>query len=162
MLATALPMLAGYCAFGAGMWQATRVYRRDWVARWRSSFERVPRDRCRPRGKNAAARDCGNEFGAMFGFPGLGWLYAGQALLGVLMLCAGPAIAWALIPMLTSPFSDSALKPYGIEVLFVWLGATAVLTRVLSPCPICYVKRSLAKNPSLISLRAFLQAMGEQ
>jgi len=148
MLVTALPMLAGYCAFGAGMWQATRTYRREWAARWRDSLREYsgplpPRVEKMPLLAIVAIE----FFGAMFGFPGLGWLYAGQALVVVIMLCAGPSVAWALIPMLTSPFSDSVLKPYGIEVLFIWLGATAVLSSG-SLAVYLYVKRSLAKNPT--------------
>ncbi len=132
MLVTALPMLVGYSAFGAGLWQATRAYRAQWFARGRESIAAYsgplpPRVRKIPLPFLFAME----FFGALFGFPGLGWLYAGQALLGVFLMCAGPATAWALIPLLISPFADTVFQPYGIAVLFVWLGGTAGLSVLL-------------------------------
>lgn len=132
MLVTATPMLIGYCAFGVGMWQATRGYRRAWFARWRDALALYsgplpPRVQKIPLPFILAME----FFAALFGFPGLGWLYAGQALLGVALMCAGPATAWALIPLLISPFADTAFQPYGANVLFVWLGGTAGLSAML-------------------------------
>jgi hypothetical protein len=85
-------------------------------------------------------------FGALFGFPGLGWLYAGQALVGVALLCAGPAVAWALIPFLTSPFADTVFEPYGINVLFAWLGGTGVVSTVFLTAYVKF-KRAMAQKP---------------
>ncbi len=129
MLVTALPMFVGYWAFGAAMWNATRAYRAEWFARWRENLATYtgplpPRVQKIPLPFILAME----FFGALFGFPGLGWLYAGQALFGVALLCAGPGVAWALIPLLTSPFVDTIFQPYGITVLFAWLGGTAVLS----------------------------------
>lgn len=147
MLATAVPMFLGYCAFGVAMWQVTRVYRREWIARWRESWASYsgplpPRVQKIPM-PFILAIEC---VGAFFGFPGLGWLYAGQALLGVGLMCAAPAVAWALIPALTSPFSDSVFQPYGIAVLFVWLGATSLMSTLLL-AGYLQIKRMLARMP---------------
>ena len=129
MFATALPMFVGYLAFGAAMWEMTRAYRAEWFTRWRENLATYtgplpPRVQKIPLPFILAME----FFGALFGFPGLGWLYAGQALLGVGLMCAGPAVAWALIPLLTSPFANTVFQPYGINVLFAWLGGTAVLS----------------------------------
>ncbi len=129
MFVTALPMLIGYLAFGAAIWQTTRAYRAEWLARWRENLATYtgplpPRVQKIPLPFILAME----FFGALFGFPGLGWLYAGQALLGVALMCAGPAVAWALIPLLTSPFADTIFQPYGINLLFAWLGGTALLS----------------------------------
>ncbi len=148
MLVTALPMFVGYCAFGLGIWQASRAYRAEWFGRWRESFasysgplpERVQKI-------PLPALLAIEFFAAFFGFPGLGWLYAGQALLGVALMCLGPAVAWALIPFLTSPFADTVFEPYGINVLFIWLGGTAVFSTVFL-AGYLQVKRMLASVPA--------------
>jgi hypothetical protein len=111
------------------MWGATRAYRAEWFARWRDfvaaySGPLPPRVQKIPLPFILAME----FFAALFGFPGLGWLYAGQALVGIAMLCIGPAVAWALIPLLTSPFADTIFEPYGVTVLFVWLGGTGLLS----------------------------------
>lgn len=132
MLLTALPMFIGYCGFGLGLWRATREYRSDWLARWRESYaaysgplpERVKKI---PMPLIVLIE----IFASLSGFPGLGWLYSGQALMGVMLMVLGPAVAWALIPLLISPFADDVLQPYGINVLFVWLGATTVMSAIL-------------------------------
>lgn len=132
MLLSALPILLGYFAFGAAMWETTHARRAEWWMRWRENWEtytgplparvqKIPR----------AFLFAMEFFGALFGFPGLGWLYAGQAIPGVALLCVGPAVAWALIPALTSPFADNWVQPYGITVLFVWLGGTAAASTFL-------------------------------
>ncbi len=129
MLLTAVPVFLGYCAFGAAMWQVTRKARAEWMARWRENAATYtgplpPRVDKMPLGFILLI-EC---VGALFGFPGLGWLYAGQAIVGVFLLCVGPAVAWALIPFLTSPFGDTVFVQYGIRVLYVWLVGTAVLS----------------------------------
>jgi hypothetical protein len=58
--------------------------------------------------------------GGLFGWPGLGWLFAGQAAVGIALMLAGPAVAWALLPMLFSPFTNTVLSQWGWPVLLVW------------------------------------------
>jgi hypothetical protein len=132
MFVTALPLFLGLCAFGIGVWRATDVYRREWLSQWRDVFatysgplpERVKRI-------PVIYILLMEVVGGIFGFPGLGWLYAGQALVGIALLCVGPAIAWALIPLLTSPFADTPFQPYGITVLFAWLVGSTMLSALL-------------------------------
>jgi len=147
MLLTAFPMLVGYCAFGGAVWRATRAYRADWLARWRealSSYSGPLPERVQ---NIPLPFVLALEFiSALFGFPGLGWLYAGQALVGVAFLCAGPAVAWALIPLLISPFATTVFEPFGITVLFVWLVGSGLCSTLLLAGYI-KLKRALAHKP---------------
>lgn len=148
MLATALPMLVGYGAFGAGIWQGTRAYRAEWFARWRETLSSYsgplpPRVEKIPLPFILAME----FFAAFFGFPGLGWLYAGQALLGVSLMCLGPATAWALIPLLVSPFAATVFQPLGVNLLFGWLGGTAVLSTIFLWAYVGF-KRAVAPAPA--------------
>lgn len=129
MLFTALPMFLGYCAFGAGLWQASRLYRVEWMARWRNALESYSGPLPERVQKIPTPFILAMEaVGALLGFPGLGWLYAGQALPGIGLLCLAPAVAWALIPLLISPFAATPFQPYGITLLFMWLGGTGALS----------------------------------
>lgn len=132
MLLTALPMLVGYCAFGSAMWQATRATRAEWAARWQENLATYtgtlpPRVQKMPLIYVIMIE----VVAALFGFPGLGWLFAGQAVVGVALLCLGPAVSWALVPFLTSPFADTIFEPYGIYVLVVWLLTTTFLSTLV-------------------------------
>lgn len=145
MLLTALPMFLGYCAFGLGLWRVTRTYRAEMLARWGDSLSAYNG----PLPARVEKMPLGfilliEFFAAMFGFPGLGWLFAGQAIVGIFLMCAGPAVAWALIPLLISPFSDSVFLPLGINLLFIWLGGTAFFSILLLAGYIQF-KRAVAK-----------------
>jgi hypothetical protein len=71
----------------------------------------------------------GIEFvGGLFGWPGLGWLFAGRAIPAVGLLLIGPVIAWALLPMLFSPYSNSSLSQWGWSTLLAWLPASALVS----------------------------------
>lgn len=129
MLLTALPMLVGYVAFGAGLWNASRGYRAEWSARWRNALENYAGPLPARVEKIPLLFILAMEFvGALFGFPGLGWLYAGQVVSGIALLCVGPAIAWATVPLLISPFAATMFESYGITVLFWWLIGSALLS----------------------------------
>ena len=124
---TALPLLAGFMAFGWGMYGATRTYRAAMMAGARQAPARYngpvpPALRKLPRG-----RVLGMEFaGGLFGWPGLGWLYSGQAMPGIALMLIGPSISWALLPILFSPYTESVFSPYGWAVLLVWLPLSAL------------------------------------
>ena len=73
------------------------------------------------------------------------------------MLCIGPAIAWALIPLLTSPFAATIFEPYGIYVLYVWLGGTAIVS-TLGLAVYVSLKRAAAKAPAQKTVKADARA----
>ncbi|MEZ4680280.1 MAG: hypothetical protein R2932_39280 [Caldilineaceae bacterium] len=126
---TSLPMLIGYGAFALAVFRATRSYRRAMVAEWRLAPARFSGPTPARLRRIPVFQVLGMELiGGCVGWPGLGWLYAGQALPGVTLLLLGPAIAWALLPMLFSPFTDTVLSQWGWVVLLVWLPGSSLLS----------------------------------
>ncbi|MCB0099449.1 MAG: cbb3-type cytochrome c oxidase subunit I, partial [Caldilineaceae bacterium] len=129
---TSLPMLIGYGAFALAVFRATESYRRAMVAEWRLAPARFSGPMPARLQRIPVFQVLGMEFiGGCVGWPGLGWLYAGQALPGVALLLLGPAIAWALLPMLFSPFTETVLSQWGWVVLLVWLPASSLLSVTL-------------------------------
>ena len=129
---TSVPMLLGYGAFALAVFRATRAYRQAMVAEWRLAPARFSGPMPARLQRIPLFQVLGMEFiGGCAGWPGLGWLYAGQALPGVALLLLGPAIAWALLPMLFSPFTETALSQWGWVVLLVWLPASSLLSAAL-------------------------------
>ena len=129
LLVTALPMFAGYLAFGTALWRVTAAYRARW---WRQLREL-------PQRYNGAPRPWQERVplryfllleaaSAFAGFPGLGWLLYGNALPGIPLLLSGPAVAWAVLPILISPYGGGPLAPYGLDALVAYLGLTALLS----------------------------------
>ena len=49
----------------------------------------------------------------LMGFPGVGWLFAGFPFTASILLMAGPALAWAIIPVAFSPYGQGPLRPEG-------------------------------------------------
>lgn len=131
LLVTAVPLFLGFAAFGTAVYRVTTGYR----AQMSDEMRQVPTRFSGPMPERLKRVPriavLGIEFvGGLFGWPGLGWLYAGQALPAVALLLAGPAIAWALLPMLFSPFTDTTLSQWGWPVLLVWLPGSALLSCV--------------------------------
>jgi hypothetical protein len=65
------------------------------------------------------------------GFPGVGWLFAGFPFTASILLMAGPALAWAIIPVAFSPYGQGPLRPEGWKVELVWLPFSAALSSLL-------------------------------
>jgi hypothetical protein len=129
LLLTALPMFAGYLAFGTALWRVTGTYRAQW---WRQLRELPQHYNGAPRGWQERVPlhyflllEAG---GAFAGFPGLGWLLYGYALPGIPLLLSGPAVAWAVLPVLMSPYGNGPLAPYGLNALIAYLALTALLS----------------------------------
>ncbi len=71
----------------------------------------------------------GAEFvGAFAGFPGLGWFLAGVPVVGWPLAAVGPGVAWALLPMLFSPFGNTFLTAAGLSVYMYYFPGTALLS----------------------------------
>jgi hypothetical protein len=67
----------------------------------------------------------------LLGFPGVGWLFAGFPVAALVLLTAGPALAWAAIPLAFSPFGQGPLRHLGWRVEFVWLPLSALLSAAM-------------------------------
>lgn len=128
----ALPVLVGFSAFGLGVLRATRAYRADVAEEWRSTPRRINGPMPERLKRVPARYVVGMEFWlGLFGFPGAGWLFAGQALPGVALLIIGPGIAWAALPALFSPVADTVFSDWGWQVALVWLAASSTLSSAL-------------------------------
>lgn len=126
LVVTAIPLLVGFLVFGYGVYSSTRAYRAELIADARRAPARYSGPMPAALKRMPRARVLGMEFaGGLFGWPGLGWLYAGQAMPGIGLMLVGPSIAWALLPMLFSPFEESFLSSYGWAVLLIWLPLSA-------------------------------------
>lgn len=156
LLLAALPVLIGVGAFGTAVYKATSNYRADIKMHLRQIPARftgpMPERLQRiPRGYVVAIE----LVGGLLGWPGLGWLFSGQALPAVFLLLAGPSVAWALLPALSSPFSDTIFSQMGWPVMLLWLGGTAVLSSGLLAF---FLHRQLDRDPSTSS-RHWLRRM---
>ena len=126
---TAIPMAAGYLAFGAGLWKATRVYRAEWLESVQTFPERyhgkpIPWKQQAP----MAYFLLPELISAAVGFPGLGWLLAGKSWPGIPLLLGGQVFAWAVIPLLMDPFGAGPLSGLGILPPVVYLSVTTLLS----------------------------------
>jgi len=132
LMLAGLPLLYGFLSFGRAMLQVTPAYRAENIENLRQAPARfsgpLPERVRRIPGGYILAMEA---VGGLFGWPGVGWLYAGQVMPGIAMLMIGPAIAWALLPMLFSPFTNTVLSQWNWHVLLVWLPGTALLSSAL-------------------------------
>jgi hypothetical protein len=132
LVPAALAVLAGFTAFAVGAWRMTVLQRRagaQAIAAAPVAFTgRIPR---RVRGRSPAAL-AGYELPmALMGFPGLGWLFAGFPVTASMLLLAGPALTWAVIPLAFSPFGEGPLSPLGWKVELAWIPAMALLSTAM-------------------------------
>ena len=139
---TALPILIGFGAFGLGMLRATRAYRASVAEEWRQSPRRFTGPMPERLTRVPARVVVGIEFMlGLFGFPGAGWLFAGQALPGLALLLLGPGIVWAALPALFSPTADTVFSQWGWKVALFWLAGSTMLSSTLLAV---YIHRSRA------------------
>ena len=128
----ALIVLAGFWSY-AGTALAMTASQRDEGRRAIAALPglytgKIPR---RVRRRNPAAL-AGYELPlGLMGFPGVGWLFAGFPFTASILLMAGPAIAWAIIPVAFSPYGQGPLRPEGWKVELVWLPFSALLSSAL-------------------------------
>ena len=64
----------------------------------------------------------------LLGFPGIGWLFAGFPFQATVLLCAGPAIAWAVLPIAFTPYGDGPLRSVGWKIELVYLPVSALVS----------------------------------
>src|SRR5438874_13657176 len=64
----------------------------------------------------------------LLGFPGMGWLFAGFPLQASVLLCGGPAFAWAVLPIAFSPYGRGPLRGVGWKIELAYLPISAVVS----------------------------------
>jgi hypothetical protein len=125
----ALLVLAGFSAYARAALALTAPQRdegrRAIAAVPRLYTRRIPK-RVRRRSPAAMA---GYELPlGLMGFPGIGWLFAGFPFTASILLMAGPALAWAVIPVAFSPYGQGPLRAEGWKIELVWLPLSALLS----------------------------------
>jgi hypothetical protein len=129
LVPAALAVLAGFSGYAAAVWPMTvrqrQEGRRAIAAAPALYTGRIPR-RVRRRSPAALA---GYELPlGLLGFPGVGWLFAGFPFTASILLLAGPALTWAVVPAAFSPYGQGPLRGVGWKVELVWLPVMAVLS----------------------------------
>src|SRR5205085_9910347 len=129
LVPAAAGLVVGFGHFTRAVWHATAVDR----SRSRAALAAAPRIYAGPiparvRRRSPAAL-AGYELPmALLGFPGVGWLFAGFPLRASLLLCGGPAFAWAVLPIAFTPYGNGPLRTLGWKVELVYLPVSAVLS----------------------------------
>ncbi len=129
LVPAAVAVLTGFAVYAGAAWTATaadRRYARFLLAGLPGRFAGpIPK---RVRRRSAAGLAVYELPMGVMGFPGVGWLFAGFPLVGSILLIVGPALAWALIPWLFSPYGPGTLSSLGWETELVWLPASTLVS----------------------------------
>jgi hypothetical protein len=132
LVPAAFAVLVGFFAYASSAWRMTarqwELGRRALAALPGRYTGRIPM-RVRRRSPAALA---GYELPlGVLGFPGVGWLFAGFPFTASILLLAGPALAWAVIPIAFSPYAEGPLRSLGWKVELVYLPVSALLSAAL-------------------------------
>jgi hypothetical protein len=129
LVPAALVAGVGFTAFAHAAWTMTTTFRvagREALAALPVAFTgRIP---MRVRRKRPIAVAVYELPLGVLGFPGLGWLFGGFPVTGSLLLMAGPAVTWAVIPMAFTPYYNGPLHTIGWKAELVWLPASTLLS----------------------------------
>ncbi|MEA2312912.1 MAG: hypothetical protein QOE28_2880 [Solirubrobacteraceae bacterium] len=132
LVPAAIAVGAGFGAYSLAAWRLTAGSRREAHGRLRAApaayTGRIPR---RVRRLGPAALAAYELPMGLLGFPGVGWLFAGFPVAALVLLTAGPALAWAVIPLAFSPFGQGPLRALGWRVEFAWLPLSALASAAL-------------------------------
>jgi hypothetical protein len=132
LVPAALAVALGFGSYARATWRSTAAYRaagRSWLRRAPSAYAgRIPK---RVRRRPPAAVAVYEVPMGLLGFPGVGWLFAGFPLTATMLLLAGPAIAWAAIPLAFTPFANGPLRHVGWQAELIWLPASTLLSTAL-------------------------------
>jgi hypothetical protein len=129
LVPAALAVLAGFTAYARAVWPLTARQRQE----GRSTLKAVPavytgRIPRRVRRRSPAAL-AGYELPmGLLGFPGVGWLFAGFPFTASILLLAGPALTWAVIPAAFSPYGQGPLRGIGWKLELAWLPTMALVS----------------------------------
>src|SRR5207248_1261688 len=129
LVPAALAVLAGFTSYARAAWAATAEQRaegRQAVRLFPRSYGgRIP---ARVRRRRPAALAAYEVPMGLLGFPGIGWLFAGYPLQASVLLTAGPALTWAVLPIAFSPYGNGPLRGAGWHVELAWLPITTALS----------------------------------
>ncbi len=132
LVPAALCLLVGFGAYAKATWGMTAAYRLAARRRMQAApaawTGKIPRRVRRRSPLSVAAYEL--PLGVL-GFPGVGWLFAGFPVTGTILLIAGPALAWAVIPLAFSPYGQGPLRGVGWQVEFAWLPVSTLLSAAL-------------------------------
>jgi hypothetical protein len=149
LVPAALVVLAGFVSFARITWRGTareRAAGRATIAAAPEVFAgRIPARARRLSPAKLAAYEL--PMGVL-GFPGVGWLFAGFPLQASILLCGGPALAWAVLPIAFTPYGHGPLRSIGWKIELAYLPISALISgaalyrahrrrrlRVLGPAP---------------------------
>lgn len=132
LVPAAAAVLVGFASYARAIWGATAGER----AAGRASLGALPRRYsgtipARVRRRSPAALAAYELPMGLLGFPGVGWLFAGFPFSATLLLCAGPAFAWAVLPIAFSPYGDGPLRSVGWKIELVYLPVSALVSAAL-------------------------------
>jgi hypothetical protein len=122
-------VLIGFAGYARAVWSATTVEREA----GRAALAAVPalyagRIPIRVRRLSPAKLAAYELPMGMLGFPGLGWLFGGFPLQATLLLCGGPALAWAVLPIAFTPYAHGPLRSVGWKIELAYLPVSALLS----------------------------------
>jgi hypothetical protein len=129
LVPAALAAGAGFTAYARASWSMSASFRdagRRRLAALPGEYTgRVPMRVRRRRPAAVVAYEL--PMGAL-GFLGIGWLFAGFPVTGSLLLMAGPALTWAVIPAAFTPYGHGPLHGVGWKAELVWLPLSLLLS----------------------------------
>jgi hypothetical protein len=132
LVPAAAAVLVGFAGFSGAAWRMTERQR----AEGRASLAAAPKVYSgtiprRVRRRSPAALAAYELPLGLMGFPGVGWLFAGFPFVASILLLAGPALTWAVIPVAFSPYGNGPLREIGWRVELAWLPAMALASSAL-------------------------------
>ncbi len=126
----ALPVWVGFFIFARGLGQATAAYRAEWLRETRGISRRYNGPRARQVGKHFAPPTLLliEAIFAILGFPGMGWLFGGHALVGITLAVASPIIAYVLVPIVMTVYNIHTMSLFGPTPMVVYMIGSAILS----------------------------------
>ena len=120
-------VLVGFAGYARAIWSDTRTERDE----GRAAIAAIPivyagRIPARVRRLSPAKLAAYELPMGLLGFPGLGWLFGGFPLQATVLLCGGPALAWAVLPIAFSPYGNGPLRSVGWKIELVYLPISAL------------------------------------